>query len=322
MADGGPHLAVMPPGRGPLCFLWPNYPIVALFVLGVLLAMQSSLMHEAAHGHPTRKAWINELLVGLPIGLVYPFRRFKSLHLRHHADERLTDPFDDPESYYRALWHHEELPPALKAVLKVNNTMIGRFVHRPAAGDGRVPGDRSAARSPPATPRRARPGRCTPAGLLIVLPIVVFVFDIPLWLYVLAPVWLGQALISVRTFAEHQWSETARRAHHHHRALAAGLPVPQQQSASRAPQEPQCGVVPAAEAFPRPPRAVDRDEQRLCLPRLFRAAEGVRVQAEGAGGSSGPAPRAGSRPRVPPARQGAQRCGLGTAPVPAEPPKE
>ncbi len=79
-------------------------------MLGVLLAMQSSLMHEAAHGHPTRKAWINELLVGLPIGLVYPFRRFKALHLRHHADERLTDPFDDPESYYRALWQHEELP--------------------------------------------------------------------------------------------------------------------------------------------------------------------------------------------------------------------
>ena len=34
-----------------------------------------------------------------------------------------------------------------------------------------------------------------------------FVFDIPLWLYVLVPVWLGQSLISVRTFAEHQWSE-------------------------------------------------------------------------------------------------------------------
>jgi fatty acid desaturase len=38
--------------------------------------------------------------VFLPIGLVWPFRRFKALHLRHHADERLTDPFDDPESYY------------------------------------------------------------------------------------------------------------------------------------------------------------------------------------------------------------------------------
>ena len=32
-------------------------------------------------------------------------------------------------------------------------------------------------------------------------------FGIPLWLYVLVPVWLGQSLISIRTFAEHQWSE-------------------------------------------------------------------------------------------------------------------
>ena len=110
---------------------FPTYPIIALVVLGVLLAMQSSLMHEAAHGHPTRWGWLNELLVGLPVGLVYPFRRFKALHLRHHADERLTDPFDDPESYYRALWHHEELPPALKAVLRFNNTMIGRFLIGP-----------------------------------------------------------------------------------------------------------------------------------------------------------------------------------------------
>src|SRR5690349_16011172 len=84
--------------------LWPDYPLTAIVILGVVLAMQSSLMHEASHGHPTRKGWINELLVGLPVGLVYPFRRFKSLHLCHHADERLTDPFDDPESYYKALW--------------------------------------------------------------------------------------------------------------------------------------------------------------------------------------------------------------------------
>ena len=39
---------------GAAVFLWPSYPTIALIVLGVLLAMQSSLMHEAAHGHPTR----------------------------------------------------------------------------------------------------------------------------------------------------------------------------------------------------------------------------------------------------------------------------
>src|SRR5918994_2082157 len=100
-----------------------TYPIVALVGLGVLLAMQSSLMHEAAHGHPTRKGWVNELLVGLPIGLVYPYRRFKSLHLRHHADERLTDPFDDPESYYLASRDLRSLGPAIRWLLAANNTL-------------------------------------------------------------------------------------------------------------------------------------------------------------------------------------------------------
>ena len=49
------------------------------------------------------------------------------MHLQHHADERLTDPLDDPESYYRALWQHEELPAAMQWLLGVNNTMVGRF---------------------------------------------------------------------------------------------------------------------------------------------------------------------------------------------------
>ncbi len=187
-------------------FLFPAYPLLALLALGVILAMQSSLMHEAAHGHPTRKAWLNEALVGVPVGLAYPYRRFKALHLRHHADERLTDPFDDPESYYRCLWHHEELPPTLKALLKFNNTMVGRFLIGPFLATAGflltefrmiVEGDRAV--------RKA--WLLHAAGLLIVLPLVTEVFGIPLWLYALGPVWLGQALISVRTFAEHQWSE-------------------------------------------------------------------------------------------------------------------
>lgn len=186
--------------------LWPAYPVTALLALGVLLALQSSLMHEVAHGHPTRNGVVNELLVALPIGLVYPFRRFKALHLRHHADERLTDPFDDPESYYRSLWQHEELPPALKMLLAANNTMIGRFVIGPPLATAgfllaearlMVDGDHAV--------RRA--WTLHAAGLLVVLPLVSFLFEIPLWLYVVVPVWLGQALISVRTFAEHQWSE-------------------------------------------------------------------------------------------------------------------
>lgn len=186
--------------------IWPHYPVLALAVMVFTVALQSSLTHEVLHGHPTRNALLNEAFVFLPIGLVWPYRRFKTLHLRHHADERLTDPFDDPESYYRALWQHEELPAALKVLLNVNNTMVGRFLLGPwlstigfFIGDARLmlEGDREVQKA----------WLLHAAGLALVVPIVLFVFGIPLWLYILVPMWLGQSLISIRTYAEHQWSE-------------------------------------------------------------------------------------------------------------------
>jgi fatty acid desaturase len=186
--------------------LWPVSPLAALAFMTVLVALHSSLMHEASHGHPTRRAGLNELLVALPIGLVWPYRRFKTLHLRHHADERLTDPFDDPESYYRALWRYRELPPLLQRLLRFNNTMVGRLLIGPLiANAGFLAGDAKLIAAGDRQVRRAWLHHL--AGLAVVVPIIVFVFGMPLWLYVLVPAWLGQSLIAIRTFAEHQWSE-------------------------------------------------------------------------------------------------------------------
>lgn len=186
--------------------LWPAYPLLALLAMGLAVALQSSLMHEAAHGHPTRRTWINEALVFLPIGLAWPYRRFRSMHLKHHADERLTDPFDDPESYYQALWKYQELPAPMKALLRINNTMVGRFVLGPwLATVGFVLSDLKLVAGGDGAVRRA--WRNHLLGLAVVVPIVVFAFGMPLWLYVLVPAWLGQSLIAIRTFAEHQWSE-------------------------------------------------------------------------------------------------------------------
>jgi fatty acid desaturase len=186
---------------------WPGHPVLAMAAVAFAVAMQSSLSHEVAHGHPTRFAGVNEALIFLPIGLVWPYRRFKSLHLRHHADERLTDPFDDPESYYHALWRHRDLPVAMKFLLRINNTMLGRLFLGPwlsacalFASDFRLvrDGDRAV--------RRAWIHHCL--GLLAIVPVITLGFGMSLWLYILVPCWLGQSLISIRTFAEHQWSES------------------------------------------------------------------------------------------------------------------
>ncbi|YBV95937.1 fatty acid desaturase [Phyllobacteriaceae bacterium JZ32] len=187
-------------------YLFPVMPALAIVLMGVAVALHSSLQHEALHGHPTRSAGINEALVFLPIGLFYPYRRYKQTHLQHHADERLTDPYDDPESYYRALADWQKLPSFLKALLRLNNTLFGRVSIGPAL---MVAGFYiSEWKTIRAGGRKIRSAWLLHlAGLLPVLLIVSFVFGMPIWLYLLTSAYLGLSIIAIRTYCEHQWSE-------------------------------------------------------------------------------------------------------------------
>lgn len=186
--------------------LYPAYPIVALILMGVAVALHSSLQHEVLHGHPTRNARVNEALVFAPLGVFYPYRSYKRTHLQHHADERLTDPFDDPESYYRGMSDWEKMPAPIKCLLAWNNTLIGRVLLGPplmvvgfTASEWRkiVKGDRKVAVA----------WILHLAGLIPTLMVVSQVFAIPLWLYVGVSAYLGVSLIAIRSYCEHQWAE-------------------------------------------------------------------------------------------------------------------
>ncbi|WP_182549260.1 fatty acid desaturase [Phyllobacterium myrsinacearum] len=186
-------------------YIYTAAPFFALVLMAVAVAFHSSLQHEALHGHPTRSGMLNEILVSLPIGLFYPYRRYKHLHLKHHADERLTDPYDDPESYYRALGDWEKLPAVLKALLNWNNTLLGRIIIGPAlmivgflftdikliAG-----GD-----------RKVRTAWLLHGIGFVPMFALLLAFGIPLWLYALTAVYWGLAIIAIRSYCEHQWSE-------------------------------------------------------------------------------------------------------------------
>jgi fatty acid desaturase len=186
--------------------LYPAYPIVALVLMGVAVALHSSLQHEVLHGHPTRSAKVNEALVFAPLGVFYPYRSYKRTHLQHHADERLTDPFDDPESYYRAMSDWETMPALLKRLLAWNNTLIGRVLigpplmvvgftasewHKIFKGDRKV----------------AMAWTLHLAGLIPTLLVVSNLFGIPVWLYVGVSAYLGVSIIAIRSYCEHQWAE-------------------------------------------------------------------------------------------------------------------
>ena len=182
------------------------YPLIGPWLLVILVAplvtLHSSLQHEALHGHPTRSPRLNEALVYPPLGLLFPYRRFKTLHLKHHNDQALTDPYDDPESFYYAAADWRRLPGFIRAVLDFNNTFLGRFSIGPLvmlvgflASELRLMrrGDRKVLRS------WLHHG----VGLALVFAWTAGLCGIPVWLYV-AAAYLGLSILTVRTFAEHQ----------------------------------------------------------------------------------------------------------------------
>lgn len=188
-----------------------SYPLIGPWLLVILVAplvtLHSSLQHEALHGHPTRSARLNEMLVSLPVGLLFPYRRFKSLHLRHHNDQTLTDPYDDPESFYLAAADWRKLPAWVQKVLDFNNTFAGRFTIGPLvmlvgfiASEVRHirRGDREVLRA----------WAYHLVGVAAVLIWTALICGIPVWLYA-AAAYLGLSILTVRTFAEHQAHERA-----------------------------------------------------------------------------------------------------------------
>ena len=111
-----------------------SLPASILF-LTLALVLHASLTHEVIHGHPTPWTNFNAALVRPGVGLMVPYGRFRDMHLAHHYDENLTDPYDDPETNFMdpAAWVC--LPASLRSLLRVNNTLLGRLVLGPAIGN-------------------------------------------------------------------------------------------------------------------------------------------------------------------------------------------
>ncbi|WP_349363702.1 MAG: fatty acid desaturase [Roseitalea porphyridii] len=188
-------------------WLYPVAPWGALAIMAVMAGFHTSLQHEALHGHPTRNADLNELLVALPLAVAYPYRRFKALHLRHHRDESLTDPYDDPESWYVAEGDHGRLSAPMRWLLAINNTFLGRLVIGPPL---MVFGFlRDEARNLVAGSRGVRRAWVHHGlGLGVLFAIVWGVMGIHPLVYVGVVAWGGMSLIAIRTYCEHRWQET------------------------------------------------------------------------------------------------------------------
>ncbi len=178
-------------------------------IAAVLLTLHSSLQHEILHGHPTRWKSVNRLFGVVPLSLWLSYDRYQQTHRVHHVDARLTDPIDDPESYYWTPQDWARLGPIRRMSLQIQQTLAGRviigsfwrigmFLH----GELR-------------TVIRNQDGvrAVWLEHLLWCVPVVLWVkvvCGMPLWLYVVTMVIPANGILLIRSFAEHRARPGAR----------------------------------------------------------------------------------------------------------------
>jgi fatty acid desaturase len=185
-------------------FFWRDLPWWALTALGAwVIAWQMNLQHEVIHGHPTPSRVANAAIGIWPLSLWLPFSIYRSTHLRHHQDANLTDPFEDPESYYWTSSGWRDLGLAGRALVRAQATLLGRIILGPAWMIKRFWADLA---------RDCWHGK-EGAGVVVAwhvvqcVPVLVWVIgfcDMPLWVYVACFVYPGMSLAMIRSFAEHR----------------------------------------------------------------------------------------------------------------------
>ncbi|UOM35256.1 fatty acid desaturase [Acuticoccus sp. I52.16.1] len=208
-------------GWGALTYWHACLPLaVSIPAAAWVVAWHSSLQHEIVHGHPTAWRAVNRALGFVPLSLWIPFARYRAMHLAHHRDERLTDPLDDPETYYWTPDDWSALSPPIRLLVAAQATLLGRMAIGPAWCIGRYlaadfsaicAGDRALARV------WLRHG----VGCIAVLAWLWAVCGMAPWVYVALFVYPGTALLLVRSFAEHR----AEDAVHHRTAIVERAPV-------------------------------------------------------------------------------------------------
>jgi fatty acid desaturase len=122
--------------------------------------------------------------------------------MAHHIDPNLTDPYEDPESWYLDPRESGRLPRLMRQVLEANNTLAGRLLLGPAVGlFGFWRAEVRLMRAGRGDVLRAWGEHLVFAGVL-----VAFLSAMPGisgWGYV-AACYGGASLLSLRTFLEHQ----------------------------------------------------------------------------------------------------------------------
>ena len=132
-----------------------------------------------------------------------PFPIYRETHLRHHDCLALTDPVEDPESFYVRDIEWQRMGRLRRAILRYNKTLLGRLTVGPALAAG-APWVDEARRLLSGDTTNGRIWAEHIAGISVVLAWVVLVCDLPAWLYLATFAYPGLSLTLLRSYAEHQ----------------------------------------------------------------------------------------------------------------------
>ncbi|MDA8002116.1 MAG: fatty acid desaturase [Alphaproteobacteria bacterium] len=209
-----PTLALLALAHGGLFALVVVAPPPLLFMpcAVFLVTLYLSLQHELIHGHPTSSARINALLGIAPYPVLYPYEVFRADHLRHHASN-LTDPMDDPESFFLTRRQWREKSRLSRVFFVAHSTLAGRLILGPprlalllllrALGDIFRPAEKFVARTD-AMPVVAARHWLTHGILLVVWFVWLGVNGVSVWFWLFAVAWPANSLIHLRSYAEHR----------------------------------------------------------------------------------------------------------------------
>ena len=159
-----------------------------------------SLQHELLHGHPFRRSAFNTAIGFGPLSLWMPYLRYKTSHINHHGSD-LTDPTDDPVSFYIAPEVWQRAGNLRRMYLLAARTLLGRLVFGSARGIVvyLVSDSRAILHD-----RRIRNEWLAHIAATVVLCWWMFaVAHMPAWEYLLGFVYGGYAITHLRAFAEH-----------------------------------------------------------------------------------------------------------------------
>lgn len=182
--------------------------VIWILLMGVMTTLSLSIMHEVVHGHPTQNKFINRMLLLIPIGWIFPYERFRDTHIEHHETGNLTDPFDDPESWYLTQDAWANTNKIWKNLLIFNNTLLGRILIGPVISLTRFYWSEIILMATNTKLRHyiARVWTFHVISVSLLVYCISVTSEVPLWQFAVA-IYLGISLLLIRTFLEHQSAE-------------------------------------------------------------------------------------------------------------------